>query len=60
MGAGQMAGRIDHHHDDEPERERDPVRPQGAVAFGVRDDRPATREDEGERREGLGEAASRE
>jgi hypothetical protein len=58
--AGDVAGRVDHHHDREPERARDPHLTEGTTALAVDHDRAAPGEHERERGEALGGAAPRE
>ena len=57
VGAGEVAGRVDHGHDHQAEDERDADRTQGSGMHGVGDDRAAAGEDEGEGAEGLGGGA---
>ena len=52
--ARQVPGRVDHHHDDQPEDHRDPDRPERSVVAGVGDDRAAAGEHQRERGEPLG------
>ncbi len=54
VGAGEMAGRVDHRHDHQAEDERDADGAQHAGVDSVGDDRPAAGEDQRERPDRLG------
>jgi hypothetical protein len=45
-----MPGRVDHHHDDQPEDEADPDGSERGVVLAVGDDGAAAGEDQRERR----------
>jgi hypothetical protein len=58
--AGEVSGRVDRHHDDQPEHEADADRPERAVVVRVGDDRAAAGEHERERGEAFGGCATPE
>ena len=58
VGAGEVAGRVDHRHDHQAEDERDADRAERAGVDRVGDDRAAAGEDEGEGADALGGGAA--
>ena len=60
VGAGEVAGRVDHRHDHQAEDERDADGAEHSGVHRVGDDRPAAGEDEGEGAESLGGGATGE
>jgi hypothetical protein len=54
MGAGEVAGGVDHRHDHQPEDERDPDGAEDALVEGIGDNRATAGEDQGEGPDRLG------
>jgi hypothetical protein len=60
MGAGEVAGRVDHRHDHQPEDEGDADGAERTRVLRLGDDRAATGEDEGESADRLSGGAADE
>ena len=56
---GQVPGRVDHDHDDQPEHQGHADHAQGSGVLGLGDDRPTAREDQCEDADSLGAPARR-